>query len=202
MTIPCFNKKTSKFQVNSYFILALPLLFALVLVLNQTVSADETIPLKKLIVPAYVWPPFNILNDNGEWSGADIDITKHILKRMGYDAIFVQRPFKRILKEMREGKHLAMVPCVEGGGREDYMLFSDPVSTIYSVLWKQKNDAECWSTYDDLIGKTIGASPYHYGAGFFEAAKMGKFNVQAQNIEGVVNAEKIDSLTLNFDKSK
>ncbi len=32
-------------------------------------------------------------------------------------------------------------------------------------------------------------------------AAMGKFNVQAKNVQGVVQAEKIDSLTQNFGKS-
>lgn len=159
------------------------LIFVAILACFVTASAKMAYsspekPLKKLIIPSYVWPPFNILKESGEWSGADVEITRDILKKMGYEAVFKNIPFKRILKEMKSGKHLCMVPCVEGGGREEYMLFSDPVSTIFSVLWKRQKNKICWSTYDDLKGKTISASPYHYGAGFFDAAEAGKFNLQ------------------------
>jgi polar amino acid transport system substrate-binding protein len=86
-------------------------------------------------------------------------------------------PFVRALEEMKSGKYPAMTACVEGGNREEYILFSEPVSSIYSVLWKMKNNPFCWKTYDDLQGLLIGASHYHYGAGFFEAAKEGKFTL-------------------------
>lgn len=154
------------------------IIFCLFISSVPAASPDQNKSLKKLTVPAYVWPPFNILGDDGNWSGADIEITRDVLTQMGYNPVFVNVPFKRILREMSSGKYLCMVPCVEGGGREEYMLFSDPVSTIFSVLWKRKEDKRCWSTYDDLRGRTIGASPYHYGAGFFEAAEAGKFKVQ------------------------
>ena len=166
------NSMRTKFRI----LLTMSIMFCL-LFNGQTVFSGSKTPVEKLIIPSYVWPPFNILEDTGEWSGADVDITRDILSRMGYDAVFVQVPFKRILKEMRGGKYLGMVPCVEGGGREEYMLFSNPVASIYSVLWKKKSDKTCWTTYEDLKGRTIGASPYHYGAGFFEAAKAGKFTV-------------------------
>ena len=156
----------------------LMILMCAVILTDKKTYADPERPLKKLIVPAYVWPPFNILKEDGTWAGADVDITRDILKKMGYEAVFTKIPFKRILKEMKSGKYLCMVPCVEGGGREEYLLFSDPVSTIFSVLWKRQENRTCWSTYDDLKNKTISASPYHYGAGFFEAAEAGKFNIQ------------------------
>jgi len=108
------NSIRIKFRI----LLIMSIMFFLLLS-GQTVLAGSNKSMKKLIIPSYVWPPFNILEDNGEWSGADVDITRDILSRMGYKAVFIKVPFKRILIEMRGGKYLGMVPCVEGGGREE-----------------------------------------------------------------------------------
>lgn len=133
--------------------------------------------LKVIPLPAYVWPPLNIKTSDGLWAGADADITVAILKRIGFAVQFVDMPFKRILNEMQRGTYPIMLPCAIGDNREDYLLFSEPVSSIYSVLWKKADNPFEWQTYDDLKGLLIGASHYHYGAGFFAAGKAGKFKL-------------------------
>ena len=87
------------------------------------------------------------------------------------------------------------LPIVEGGGREEYVYFSDPVSYLYSVLWKRKDRDISWSTYEDLSGLVIGAAGgYHYGAGFQEAADAGIFTIE---IQSHTNPD-----LLNFKKAK
>ena len=132
---------------------------------------------KPLILPSMIWPPFIMQDDTGKLIGADTEITEAVLQRLGYDVQWLVMPFARALEEMKSAKYPAMQPCVVGGGREEFILFSQPVSSIYSVLWKKKSDNFCWQTYDDLKGRLIGASYYHYGAGFMEAAEAGKFKL-------------------------
>lgn len=130
-----------------------------------------------LVLPAYTYPPFSMQNESGKWIGADNEIIEAVLQRLGYRVVWLEMPFARALEEMKSGKYPAMTACVEGDGREEYILFSDPISSIYSVLWQKRSDPFSWTTYDDLDGKLIGASYYHYGAGFFEAAEAGKFKL-------------------------
>ncbi len=130
-----------------------------------------------LVMPAYTWPPFNLKDKTGRWQGADVEIVEAVLGRMGYRVEWVELPFARALEEMKSAKFPAMAPCVVGGGREEYIFFSEPVASIYSVLWKKKSDDFSWQTYDDLAGRVIGASYYHYGAGFLEAGEAGKFQL-------------------------
>ena len=132
---------------------------------------------KPLIMPAMTYPPFTMQDKSGKWIGADNEIIEIVLQRLGYQTQWLEMPFSRALEEMKSGKYPAMTACVEGGGREEYILFSNPVSSIYSVLWKKKSDPFSWTSYDDLKGRLIGASQYHYGAGFFEAAEAGKFEL-------------------------
>ncbi len=82
-----------------------------------------------LILPVYNWPPFNVKESSGRWAGADIEITEAVLNRMGYRVQWVELAFARALEEMRSSNYLGMASCVEGGGREEYILFSDPVSS-------------------------------------------------------------------------
>lgn len=139
----------------------------------------ETLPptLEPLKILAYQWPPFNFKQKNNEYSGADTEIVRKVLGRMGYQVEFIDMPFKRILNELKQGNYPAMLPCVIGGGREEYLLFSIPVSSIYSVLWKKAEDKFTWDSYDQLRGRKIGASYYHYGAGFLEAGENGMFEL-------------------------
>jgi len=130
-----------------------------------------------LILPAMTYPPFTMQDKSGKWIGADNEIIEAVLQRLGYQVQWLEMPFSRALEEMKSGKYPAMTACVEGGGREEYILFTRPISSIYSVLWKKKSDPFSWTSYDDLMGQVIGASKYHYGAGFFEAAEAGKFEL-------------------------
>lgn len=130
-----------------------------------------------LSLPVYTWPPYSMLDETGKWTGADVEIVEAVLSRMGYLVKWVEMPFTRALEEMKNGSFPAMAPCVTGGGREEFMYFSAPVSSIYTVLWKKRDNPFTWESYDDLNGKIIGASYYHYGAGFMEAARDGKFTL-------------------------
>jgi polar amino acid transport system substrate-binding protein len=142
-------------------------------------TADLTFPPRSdpLVLPAFTWPPFIMKDDSGKWIGACIEITEAVLNRMGYRVQWVDFAFARALEEMHSSSYPGIAPCVVGGGREEYILFSEPVASIYSVLWKKKSDDFTWHTYDDLKGRIIGASYYHYGAGFFEAAEAAKFTL-------------------------
>jgi polar amino acid transport system substrate-binding protein len=146
-----------------------------------------------LILPAMTYPPFTMQDASGKWVGADNEIIEIVLQRIGYQVQWLEMPFSRALEEMQSGKYPAMTACVEGNNRDEYILFSKPVSSIYSVLWKMKDAPYSWSTYDDLKGKVIGASHYHYGAGFFEAAKAGKFKLDmvAQKKPEIIHFRKL-----------
>lgn len=140
-------------------------------------AQDVSFPPKDKVfqILLFAWPPFYMENDQGQWIGAVPEIIKPILNKMGYQVEFIGMPFARALEEMKGCKYPALAACVTGGGREEYILFSEPVVSIYSTLWKKKEDNRCWKEYDDLKGRNIGISPYHYGAGFLEAAEQGLF---------------------------
>ncbi len=156
--------------------------------LSQHISTDRipTLPPGKqvfpptsepLVMPTTTYPPFSMQDESGAWIGADNEIIEAVLQRLGYQVQWLGMPFPRALEEMKAGTYPAMTACAEGDGREEHILFSKPISSIYTVLWKKKGDPFSWTSYDDLKGRVIGASHYHYGAGFFEAAEAGKFEL-------------------------
>ena len=163
---------------------------------GQLTDSDTlTFPPKSqpLVLPSNTYPPFNIKDETGRWRGADIEIVEAVLGRMGYRVEWVEIPFARSLEEMKTAKFPAMAPCVVGGGREEYIFFSAPVSSIFSVLWKKKRDDFSWHTYDDLKWRVIGASYYNYGAGFLEAGKAGQFKLDmvAANAPEIIHFRKL-----------
>lgn len=134
---------------------------------------------KSIDVAAFVYPPFSYKDEDGAWKGADIEITSAVLAKMGYQANYLLRPFKRLLADLQEGKVPMSIPIVEGNNRESFVYFAKPMSYLYNVLWKRKDRDIQWTTYEDLKGLKIGATKgYHYGAGFKEAGDEGIFALE------------------------
>jgi len=141
--------------------------------------AHASTDLKSIDVAAFVYPPFSYQDKKGQWQGADIEITSAALKKMGYQANYLARPFKRLILDLKEGNVPMSIPIVEGNNRESFVYFSKPISYLYNVLWKRKDRDLQWTTYEDLNGLKVGATKgYHYGAGFKEAGESGVFTLE------------------------
>lgn len=152
--------------------------FASLLFLLSAYNSHSSTKLTSIDVAAFIYPPFSFVDSEGEWKGADIELTTALLKEIGYAPNYLKRPFKRLIIELQEGKVPLSVPIVEGNNREEFVYFTEPLSYLYNVLWKRKDRNIQWKDYSDLKNLTIGATKgYHYCAGFKEAGDNKLFTI-------------------------
>ncbi len=160
-----------QFPFLKYFMIAV----ILVSFISFSVSGNEN---KVITIAAYVFPPYSIFDDQEKLAGADTDITRVVLSRLGYKVKFEIFPFNRALVEMKMGTFMAMLPCVNAKERREYMEFSSvPTTTLERTFYKLKSNPVTWRKYEDIHGKTVGAADYSYDGGFWEAGKAGIINI-------------------------
>lgn len=144
------------------------LLFGLLMPVGRPVSAaPDKKPVIKLATAHF--PPFRI-HEDGQLSGADVEIVTEVFRRMGFETEIQVAPFKRVFAMAGEGQVAAVFTLTRNPEREEVLLFSDPVSSVTDALFKRQDNKLEWKNYPDLKGTTIGLSlGYGYPEQFLNA---------------------------------
>lgn len=83
-----------------------------------------------LTIFAVNYPPYEIENpDVNNLQGFDVEVAIEAFRRKGYRATVDFRPWKRIVSMAKSGTALAILSCGKSAGREDYIYYSNPIST-------------------------------------------------------------------------
>ncbi|WP_250659263.1 substrate-binding periplasmic protein [Alkalimarinus coralli] len=152
-------------------------LYYVALMLIGLLPVSASIASEPLPVGVSPFPPFKYVED-GKVVGSDTEIVIEVLKQMGYQADIYSHPWKRILTEAKSGKYALIYTFTRNEEREKYFYFSDPISAIRDVFFKQADRAIQWDTLDDLRPFIVSASEgYNYHESFNNAAKEGVFKV-------------------------
>ena len=122
---------------------------------NNTVSNDNNSIEKKKFVVGFdaEYPPYGYLNDNGEYTGFDLELAAEVCKRLGYE--LVKQPIDWDSKDMELNS--GSIDCIWNGftvtGRENNYTWSIPYvdNSIVVVVNNESNIKEL----ADLSGKTV-----------------------------------------------
>ncbi|GGY50274.1 amino acid ABC transporter substrate-binding protein [Bacterioplanes sanyensis] len=106
------------------------------------------------------WAPYSV-QENGEYTGLDLDIAKAVLADMGCNVEFVQRPWKRLLLEIEQGKVDMTASASRNAEREQYGFFSEPYRTESVVLFVGAGQSANYSNIQGL--KDIAAADFDLG---------------------------------------
>ncbi|WP_286238769.1 substrate-binding periplasmic protein [Neptuniibacter halophilus] len=79
------------------------------------------------------YPPYTIIDEAGNISGIDVEVTKAAFAAVGIDAIIKTEPWKRIYKNVTHGRVAGVLSCSRRPDREAIILFSDPTSEATQV---------------------------------------------------------------------
>lgn len=86
------------------------------------------------------YPPYILAEDEmSEVKGVDIDVTRAAFVSQGVQVQFQVMPWSRVIKSMKQGLIAGTVSCSQRPGREDYMLFSDSLSSVTRSLVSKKS---------------------------------------------------------------
>lgn len=106
------------------------------------------------------WAPYSV-QENGEYTGIDLDIAKAVLADMGCQVEFVQRPWKRLLLEIEQGKVDMTASASRTDEREKFGYFSLPYRTESVVMFVAAGQSSNYSNISSL--KDIAATEFKLG---------------------------------------
>ncbi|MFU2510338.1 substrate-binding periplasmic protein [Pseudoalteromonas sp. ASV78] len=103
-------------------------------------------------------PPYSQINQNGEVSGAIVDIFQEMKKQLPFKLELVGCPFSRCVRMLEQGEVNAMGGLILTAKRQQRMQFVTPPYMVLrsSFVFYARQDSQLQiKNYDDLYGKKI-----------------------------------------------
>jgi len=143
------------------------------------------------------YPPFNYQDDDGEFTGFDVDISNEIASRLGVEAEFVTSKWAGLIGGLNADKFdviIAQMTVTEE--RKESVDFTDPYIVTGAVIVTH-NDTDAITSLDELNGKKVGAAAGTSFAELAETAEGADVNLYeggfATYVNDVVN-KRLDAL--------
>ncbi|GGE51183.1 ABC transporter substrate-binding protein [Halopseudomonas oceani] len=112
-------------------------------------------PLKIVSEP---WPPYVFL-ENGAPCGADLEVSDHLLRELGYQPQWRMMPWKRAQYEVLNGSADAILDIAITPERlQQYHFPDEPLSLSETVLFYHNTHPHPFNSLEDLRGLRIGVS--------------------------------------------
>lgn len=125
---------------------------------------------ERIIVLAGEWPPY--ISSRLEGYGIAGAILSEAFDKHGIKIDFIFRPWKRGLRDLKEGKGTCSPYWTKTKEREKNFIYSLPVLKADAVFFHLKSLDFKWNCYNDLKGLTLGGTlGYDYGQGIKGAEK-------------------------------
>lgn len=106
------------------------------------------------------WPPYATL-DKGETKGISITVLREASRRAGYEARFVELPWKRCLQAVERGKIDAVIDAAE---RDEFLQGPASFSVYTNTFWFRAGETVGGNLPGALKGRRIGlVAGYTYG---------------------------------------
>lgn len=113
-----------------------------------------------IIVPTDHFPPWRMANCETDISGIHIELTNHLLEKLGLKAEYVIRPWNRCLLMLERGSADIMSGLLKTEKRCRYMTYIEPAynSESTKAFYVPRGKAGTIKSYADLTGITIGTT--------------------------------------------
>lgn len=126
-------------------------------------QGTETVAPLTVTVGANHAPPYRIL-EGGKQTGLYLDIFEQVAERLGWEVLYREAPFRRVLRMMQMGEVDIMLGPLRTPDRESLMEFVAPAFPPERRLFFYLDESNRINRYSDLKGKRIGVLE---GASYF-----------------------------------
>lgn len=143
------------------------------------------------------YPPFNFQDDNGDFIGFDVDISKEIAERLGVELEYVTSIWSGLIGGLNADKFdiiIAQMTVTEE--RAESVDFTDPYVTTGTVIITHEDNDDI-TTVEDLNGKDVGASAGSTFAAFAETIEGANVKIYDSEFSTYVNDvvnERLDAI--------
>ncbi len=124
------------------------LCFVCVFTFNVNVLSAQEV----LKVRVSQWPPQYYQDDDGNWTGVDIEIAQAIIEEAGFEAEFIALPWARGLRYLKNGKIDMILGFAKNDESKAYSKWIGPHRNVTIVLIVRKGDTNMpIKSLDDMI---------------------------------------------------
>ena len=117
-------------------------------------SGDKSKATKKIIVGIDKFKPYSYLNNEGDYTGIDVDMARYAFGKMGYEPEFKFIDWEKKDDNLADGTIDCIWSCYSYTGREDKYQWAGPYMKSRQVV-AVRNDSDIY-TLSDLKNKRIG----------------------------------------------
>lgn len=168
--------------------------FLFILFISFSVFANED---NTVTIAVRDFPPFEFL-ENGIITGVNQKTISDVLKRAGYNPVFVPLPFKRALILAEKGELDAISSIKSSSEREKIFIFSKPIMYTQDYFFKNKKLSIHPKSLDELKQYNIGTvEKYVYGTSFYNTKFPNLYPLTSATPE-IDNLEKLRSNRLDL----
>jgi polar amino acid transport system substrate-binding protein len=104
-----------------------------------TMSNAAEIEKKEILIVGVNYPPYEFEFPKDDLKGFDVEVTEEAFRRAGIKVRFEFYPWKRAMQMVKEGKVVASITCAKMPGRESFIKFSDPISSMTDIFLVRKD---------------------------------------------------------------
>jgi len=112
-----------------------------------------------LIIGWYDWSPHQMKDASGKLTGVNIELMEEISNRAGFKPRFQEKPWKRIVEELKQGKVDVATSASKTDERAKFAYFTEDYFKLeYNVMFVLKENKDKFSgikTLTDVIGKNF-----------------------------------------------
>lgn len=134
------------------------LLLLLILLVSHSVTAVEARK-DELRVGVSMRPHFQFINENGDFSGIDVELAKAIFEHAGFNVTFVALPWKRIVYQIEYGELDVALSAADSDERKEFAYFSNEYlrlgHTVFFTLKENQSKFDHLQSLAQLKGSDI-----------------------------------------------
>lgn len=124
--------------------------YLLLIACTPLMAADQSI----VVGGDYNYPPYEFLDENGEPSGYNVELTRAIAEVMGMEVAFRFADWATVRKELEDGKIDALQGMVSSAGRASDFDFTPPHAIVHQSIFGRR-DSRSISKLEQLRGKQV-----------------------------------------------
>jgi ABC-type amino acid transport substrate-binding protein len=123
------------------------IIFIILVIFAGEVCAADT-----LVVRVSQWPPQYFQDDNGNWTGVEVELAAALLDAAGFKIKFVSQPWKRGIESMKNGTvHLLTSVAMKPERKEFIQWIGRSRDSTVSMVVKKGNENLNMNSLDDMI---------------------------------------------------
>ncbi len=160
---------------------------------NRSAGSPVSAPAKveTLIVGSdFTWPPFEYIDDEGEYAGFDVELMRMIAEEIGVEVVWENLAWDSLFTKVIDGQvDLAISAIGYSETRDENMDFSIPYLEIPDVFLAKKGFSGSISAPDDLAEYQIGVALYSFQNEWLETELIPQGVVDAAQIKRYENLD-------------